>query len=360
MLRLRPTSALVVLLAATTVASGQTDPGLWRFLHPDAKALISIDWRRVRQSQIGIAMREKWLAQGGFATAVPGSEFLDDIDRFLISSAGRNAADEKSEPALLVVASGHFDLTKVRELLAGHGVKPQMFNSTQVYRPQGANAKDLAIVLLNAQTILVGDSHSVFAAVERNAFPAAPPDPGSLLARAVAAESSYDVWMYMTAPDTLGSERLTSLFTGGWLAPDARSFEVGIALRSGMAADVAVQFASEADAKKLVSEFGKFLKVAVKDKTVAAGMLEFEKKLKVTSEGSTARISLRLTQQELEKGTKNFAAARKQPAAGSLDLRPLVHATPAPPKAVPPEAEKKVIRIEGLDEGAREIPFKEH
>jgi hypothetical protein len=82
-------------------------------------------------------------------------------------------------------------------------------------------------------------------------------------------------------------------------------------------------------------------------------MLDMEKRLKVVSEGVLVKIAMHMTQQELDQNAKIFAVSHKQPAAPVAEIRPLV--IPGPP----PKPEKKVIRIEGLDEGTREIPYKQ-
>src|SRR5260370_42312703 len=113
-------------LLAAAVAPSQTDPTLWRFIQPNAKAIISIDWKHVRQSHVGTMLREKWVDANA---AIPGVEFLNDVDRFLISSGGSNAGDETAEPPVLIVVRGHFDLSRVRRLLVTHGASAQAFNS---------------------------------------------------------------------------------------------------------------------------------------------------------------------------------------------------------------------------------------
>ena len=349
-------TALFILLAAPAILSAQTDPALSRFIQPNAKALISIDWKHVRQSNVGAAIREKWLTTGPDApTAIPGIEFLNDVDRFLISSSGRKSSDDASEDTpLLIVAGGHFDLAKVRTVLANFGAKAQMFNSIPVYRPQGENGKDMAVVLLDPQTILIGDASSVFASLERNAIPPPSPDTNSIVAHTAEMEANYDAWMIMTDPEELANNRLTDILSDGQLGADARGFEAGVSLRNGLAADVTVRFETEAAAKKLASEMDKLLKMSAKDKSGESAMIELGKKLKLTSEGSVAKISLRLTPQELEKNTQVLASFRKQPdAAGAMaNIRPLAETTPAPR-----QEEKKVIRIEGLDDGPRVIPY---
>jgi hypothetical protein len=345
--------ALAAFLIAPAVAQVPATTGLSRFVHPNAKALISLDWRRVRQSHVGAMLREKWLSAGP-AASFPGIEFLDDVDRFLISSPGRDPNSESQESPMLIAVSGHFDLAKVRGLLVRHGVKPQMFNSFQVYRPQSKGASDFAIVLFDPQTILLGDSRSMFTTLDRNAFPQAAPQAGSILARAAEFEANYEVWALITAPETIASNRLMGLLSGGEFASEARGFEFGVSLRSGLAADIAVAFESESAAKKMVSELSKVIKLTVKDKMGEPAMQDMEKHLKFSADGTRAKISLRMTPQEVAKNARIYSASRNQPARGMAQVTPTIKLTPAPP---PPQ--KQVIRIEGLDEGPREIPIKQ-
>ena len=347
MLRIR---TLLPFLAAATL-NGQTDPALWRFVHPNAKALISIDWRHIRQSHVGTMLREKWVDSGPGAS-IPGVEFLNDVDRVVISSAERNPAETAGEPPVLIIVRGHFDLAKARRLLISHGAKPQMFNATQVYRPQAKNSKDMAFVLVDAQTILVGDSRSIFASLERNAFPTAP-EANSIPARAAELDANYEFWAIMTATSAMATDRLMGLFTGGDLSTQARGFEFGVSLKNGLVADNAVMFQSESAAKTMASDLSKLVKAAIKEKIGEPAMLDLEKKLKISAEGAVVRIRVHMTQQELDKNAQIFAASRKQPAAPLAGVRPVVT-----PISTPEKPEKKVIRIEGLDEGPREIPYK--
>jgi hypothetical protein len=350
-MRFRPIAAILPILLAPVIAHAQTDPALLRFVPNDAKALISIDWKRVRQSPVGTMIRQKWVD----GSAIPGVELLNDIDRVVISSQGRNPVDAPSpaeDAPMLIAVGGHFDLARVREILSAQGARPQMFNNVQVYRPQGNSGKEMAFVLLDAQTILIGDARSVFASLERTAFPISAPDATSLLTRAAQLDINYDAWALMTTPGVLASDRLMAMFTGGELGTEAQGFEIGFSLRSGLTVDTTVMFQSEAAAKRMASELGRLLKLAIKDKISEPAMLDMEKKLKIASEGSLVKIAMRMTQPELDKNAQIFAVSHKQPAVA--DVRPLVISSSAPPKPA-----KQVIRIEGLDEGTREIPFKQ-
>lgn len=331
-------------LLAAAIAPAQTDPALWRFIQPNAKAIISIDWKHVRQSHVGTMLREKWVDTNG--AAIPGVEFLNDVDRFLISSGGLNGGDETSEPPVLIVVRGHFDLPRVRKLLLAHGARAQAFNSVQVYRPQGKSSKDMAFVLLDAQTILIGDARSVFAAVDRNAVPAPAADVGPVLARAIAMDAAYEVWALITTPGALANDRLMGLLSGGEVGSNALGYEVGFSFRNGLSAEASVLFESDSAAKRLASELHKMLKMAIKDKMGEPAMLDLEKKLKITAEGNLVKIAMRVTPQELEKNAQIYAATHKQPAPALVEVRAVA------------KPERRVIRIEGLDEGTREIPYK--
>jgi hypothetical protein len=341
-------------------ASAQSDTGLWRFVRPDAKALIGIDWARIRQSQAGALFREKVLNAGALPIPnVPGLELLDDIDRILISSPGNKSPEDSSQPPVLIAIHGHFDPAKVHQVFNRMGAKPQAYNSFQVYRPQGKESKDMAAVLFDGETILFGDAPSIFATLDRNQFGSTPPAPGSAVARAADKEANYDFWIIMDATEIMSSDRVAALFRGAEWASEARGFEAGVNLRSGLLADISVRFSSDATAKRMTMELSRVMNLAAKDKGTDAQVQDLAKKLKFSLDGTATKISLRLTQQELEKSARAFAASHKSSPQFSGNAGP--KGTFAPVLTPIPVAPKPaVIRIEGLDDGPREIPYPAH
>ncbi len=332
----------------------QTTPALWRFVHPDAKAVISIDWSRIRTSHIGTMLREKFGGQNP-AAAIPGIEFLDSADRFIVSSSGKGGDNPAADAPMLLVVGGHFDLAKVRAVLLRHGAKPQQFNSFQVYRPQGKDSRDLAFVLFDPQTILIGDSRSIFASLERAASPATAPEPNSVLARVAEMEANYEAWAVLTGTDVVKSDRLNSFLSGGALDAQAQGMQFGMSMRNGLAMEITILFDSEGAAKKMATELSRMVKLAVKDKLGEPAMLDLEKRLKFNAQGTQVKLALRMTPQELEKNAQIFAASRKQVQNSLAEIKPVIKSETVPPE--PPK--KQVIRIEGLDDGTREIPFKD-
>jgi hypothetical protein len=332
-------------------AECQSDPALWRFAYPNAKAVVSINWQRIRLSAAGAMIRDKWLNTGS-AVPIPGMEIIEDIDRVLISSPGNlfgpDADGDSGEPSVLFVVQGHFEAAKVHQFFTRLGTKAQSYNSFQVYRPQEKGAKNMAYVLFDAGTILFGDAPSIFAALERNRFTPPTPEPGSIVARAAEMDAAYDFWLVMNSPEMMSSDRLAGLFRGAEWVSEAQGFEAGVSLRTGLAADVTVRLASEEAAKRVVTEITRLTAMVLKDKKAEAQLQDVAKKLKLNADGSVVKISLRLTPKELEKSAQSFAAGLKASSA-----------TPVPAAVVPDAVPAKpgVIRIEGLDEGAREIPY---
>ncbi len=365
MSRLRSALAFAVFLVpmisdgqANSRAAGQTDLALWRFVPPDAKALISIDWARIRQSQAGAMIREKWLTSNPMP-AIPGMELLDGIDHVLISSPGKNLPGDAGESPILIAIHGHFDAAKVREVFTHFGAKPQSYNSFQVYRPQGKDTKGTAWVLFDADTILYGDAPSIFATLDRNQFGPPPQANGSLLQRAGAMEANYEFWLIMDATEMVSSDQVAALFQGGEWASEAQGFEAGVNLRAGLAADITVRFSSEATAKRVTAQLTRVINLAAKDKGTNAQMQNIAKKLKFTLDGSAAKISLRLTQQELDKSAEAFERGRTaaQLAATASGIRSPASNPASGLTPIPAPVKPATIRIEGLDDGPREIPF---
>jgi hypothetical protein len=130
-----PLALLVAPLFAQDVAHPQSDASLWRFVHPNAKAVIGIDWGHIRQSQAGTLIREKLIPLGALP-GFPRLEFLDSVDRFLFSTPGIKASDDSQDDSpgsvgqtpLIVAVHGRFDGAQVRQLFKQLGAKPQAYN----------------------------------------------------------------------------------------------------------------------------------------------------------------------------------------------------------------------------------------
>ena len=329
------------LVFASQFVGAQTDAALWRYVHPAAKAVIGIDWKKIQQSSAGLMLQERI---AGGSLPIPGADFLKDVDRVLISSPG-SAGDEQSEPPILIAVRGRFN-QDVRKALVDHGAKRQMYGEIPIYRPQGKNGKDVGFALPDAQTILIGDIASLTSSLGRNEF--TPADPSPTVARALVMDPLYDLWAVVATPAALGNERLMGFLAGSDFGEETQGFEAGVSFRDGLTMNIGINARSEAAAKKLSSELSKILKLSAKDQPTNPALAELEKKMKVAAEKGAVSITLHLTKEELEKNTKLFEASRRPKPNPVADAKPMVK----------PPPQKMVIRIDGLDTGTREIPFK--
>lgn len=369
-----PTLALLI---APVAAQAQSEPALWRFAAPNSKSVIGIDWARIRTSAAGATIRQGLPSEG----ALPGLlllKLLDSIDRVLITSPGGPAApgsdgapatgDSGNTPVLIAI-QGRFDAAKMGQLFTGTGAKAQSYNSFQVYRPQAktgqatANqaktSRENAWVVYDAHTVLYGDAPLVFAALDRNEFgpPTGPaPQPGSMAARAAELDAKYEIWGILDVEEVTSTDALAAMFHGNEWVSAIRGLEGGMNLGAGLDADFILQLASDDAAKQAIADLSKVLTAAGKDKSVGAQAQELAKKVKFSMDGSAAKVSVHMSQQELQQMAQAFKtgtqAGERATANNSAGAPALVFSPAAPAK--PP-----VIRIEGLDEGTREIPYQQ-
>ena len=335
------------LFAVCLSLQGQTEAKLWRYLHPDAKAVIGVDWSRFQQSEIWGMLQQR---MGTLPLPVKGMPFLKDIDRIVLSSPGAPDGG-KGEAPLLIAIHGHFAPDSVRRALVEQGAHKQIYGKFAIYRPQGkGTGQDLGFVIVDVQTVLIGDIPSLCATLDRSEF--TPVTPGTTMIRAAELDAANDFWAVISNPNILGSQRLQGFLSGDDLSDLGRGLEFGMNFRDGFALNVSLKTASEAMAKHLVDQISVGIKLGLKDKPSTAGMAEMAKKLKVLATGDTVTMNLRLTREEMEHATRLYQASLKKtprkPLA-SLDLTVEPQPIPAPPKMV--------IKIEGLDGGTREVPF---
>jgi hypothetical protein len=330
--------ALTLCAAAAVLATGQTGSGLWRFAHPQAKALIGINWKVVRDSQAGQMMRDK--LESGIGEAIPGIEFLNDLDEALISSPG--ITEGRGEPPALIAVRGRFDRARVKDLLVRYGARKQMYGASVIYRPKGESGRDFAIAQVDDRTLLLGDVGSVLAGIDRAKSEWNGGDANPVVERAQRLEASYDFWALFTAPGALS-------MPGAHMPPDAREMEAGISFHNGLSMEVRLDTASIDIARHMAVDLSKAMKLVSKDQDGQPGWAEIVKKMHVWADGAAVRVSVRMGGEDLAKATRLWEVARAKRetarAQAQVDVKP-----------VPPQ--RKTIRIDGLDEGPRDIPIR--
>src|SRR5713226_6164230 len=195
---------LTLLLLAAVGAAAQTNT--WELGHPDAKLLVGIDLKSLRESAVGQSVRSQWNAQPQqIGPAALALGFLEQIDRIFISSPSLSSSPIKTagktvgtaatkttaaneNPPFLLVVEGTLPLQQLLAFLPGTAHR---YRDIDVYR--GAKAGDANMAMLDARTIVLGDEKSVIAAIDRRGHTA--PPASSILSRAKALASTHDIWI---------------------------------------------------------------------------------------------------------------------------------------------------------------------
>ena len=347
--------ALVATVAAQAPASW---PKVWNLAHPNAAALIGIDVRAIRTSAIGHAIGDQLktampalppatlTAPGG--AALPAKEFLDDIDRILISSPGSKTPAAKTPPAkaspgkpaaakenppFLVILTGHFPAGHLQAFLKGES---HVQDTVDVYRPDPAG--NTSVARLDDATLIFGDPASVRSAIDRRNLTPATPAP--LLARAAAMAADNDFWIIANVSPAAFQPSNMNL---GSMAADLTGLELGMAFREGFKLELSLATKTPEAAQRMAQMLTAQLQLGMAGKLNNEQAAEILRKIQITTDGS--RVGFR-TEASAEEVASTLRQMQKSPLFG-----PAPAARPAPPPPKP-----GTIRIYGEEGGVREVP----
>ena len=357
----------------------------WELAQPDAKVLLGVDVRGLRNSSLADSLPPETRSQMQAPLAmfhVPGIELLDDIDSVFLSSTGTPAAPAAGAPKpgtvgaavggapkasapFLLALSGTFPDEHLRPLLKG--VHPS-YRGINVYRGGGADSTSIAV--LDEHTILLGDDKSIFRAIDRRT--GAAQAEGPLVARARELAASNDVWI--VAHDDSGNMQKAS-GPAAIFAAEIQGVELGLALRDGLNLDINLATKTEVGAQSLATLLTTQMQTAIGSKMDAAQAAEFWRRIKIGADGKRMQVQLSMTKEELR---ENIRLAQQQRAAspgaiasasssaagpGSIRMTTPSSTTPVavsqPPAVSAPSGPPKprTVKIYGLDDGVREIPL---
>ena len=360
--------AMLQTMPLQAAAASISEPSYWRYAHSDAKVLAGLEWKRMAKTPAGVALR----AMAGSAD-IPGlsaTDLLDQIDRVLISSPGGANAKLNKQAPLLIVATGRFDLPKFRKLAVSEAATIRPYKTAEFIYPPGYNAADSIVALIDSQTILIGEKSVVVAAIDKARTVSGPLSAfNRLFARASVSAGQHDLWMIASVSP---SEFYTVQGPQTPFLSDILSADMAVDFHDGLGLGFRLATKSVQSAQGMAGMMKMMFTMAASQPGTMADpdMQDLLRTVDIRDEASDVKISMKVDQARLEKSIRQaIATATKpkppidlggfklepaQPASTRLfvpvDVSALPHATPPPPK-------KQVIRIEGLDEGIREIPY---
>jgi hypothetical protein len=328
-------SLLALSLFAASLTA-QSVPAAWKLAHPDAKALIGVDVRSLRDSSIAQSWtKEIEKASTGVSVfQFPGMDLLKDIDQVFISSPGGKTANPKENPPFLIVLTGHFDPSHLGFFLKG---EHRVYKTVNIYgtakKPNGMN-----FIQLDEQTLVLGDEASLHGAIDRRGQTA--PVPEALLARASAMAAVHDFWLIATVSPSAFQPANMKL---GGLLSEIRGIDTGFSLRDGFRLELGLTTKTPDGAQEMSRMLSEQMKAALAMNLDDQQSADLLRKLEVNSDGTRLGVKIALTKEEVDRAIRTAQSHRQIARA---------------PRAPLPDDQPKTIKILGLDDGPREIPLK--
>jgi hypothetical protein len=342
--------AYIIMLLPLIAVAQTARPSKWTLLplaHPDAKLLLGIDWRRVKESPLGPAIL-KQVQQGGHPL-LGFLESIENVDRLIVSSPGSAGA---AKAPLLVIGEGRFALPKIRAMAKSDGAVSRKYNDVELLVPPNATNADLHFALVDGATILCGDGTSVKGAIDRWLRAEGAEDRNPLFFRATTLASTQEIWAVVTEPST----SLSSLGIGNSpIAEQIKNLELGLLLGQTLSATLWINTVSEEAADTLSTGLPALLQLAALQYSNQPSLAQLARRLKVINDKGFVKMAVTIDSKLFEQSMTELRAAATPPptramAAPSTTPQPAITAPPAP-------SGPRVVRIVGMDDGVKEIPY---
>lgn len=351
--------------AAPATTNTKSEPQAWRFAHADAQILAGVDFRALAATETGRSLRDRF-------GATLGPALLDQADRMLMSSV----LDPKGRRSDIVILSGTFSLANLRKMATTEGAKVVSFKGVEIAAPPGSTAADPHLAWVagagDQTTLLIGNRPAIQAAAERartNRLESLAQG-NRLFDRAQELSPTFPVWVSCdTVPAGFAPKAVDALLDNDEENSAVDGMDLGI--RAGATADVNLWIwaNSEDAADKILGHLT--ASVGSKDSFVLSPWLQ---ELKGQIEGSTLALGAPVPPADIARRVAPMLAAFALPLsvqavapmpapAIRAKVEANVPATGLPvveaakPAEPPPPPKKLFVRIEGLDDGAKEIPY---
>jgi hypothetical protein len=327
---------------------GSSEPMAWRFAHPEAQILAGVNFRKLAETADGRQLRDQ------FAAAL-GAPLLEQAERLLLSSV----VDANGRRSDVLILSGSFSLPQLRKIAAAEGARIAPYKGMEIAAPERAAADDPHLAWIpgpgGATTVLIGTRPAIQAAAERSkAHVESLAALNPLFGRARELGVKYPIWISCeTVPRGFGPKALDRFAEDGdgLDVGQIDGFDVGIQAGRTAAMNMWVWTASEATANAVLKQ----LQDAVDgpERFVLSSWLS---QLQGSIEASTLVLGAPMAAGTVAARVGPMLAAFALP----VDAKAPTAAPTAEPRlavAVPVEPKKLFVRIEGMDEGRKDIPY---
>ncbi len=326
-------------------ASSVSMPSMWRYAHPEAKALIGIEWQRILRSPLGDEIRKK------IAEANPGGlkdlHLMESVQRVFISTPGKREGALGGKPAAVVAVQGDFDLEKIRTLAAEKTTGESTYDDVEILELKADSGDPAELALVSPQLLLLGDPESVEAAIDhyREGDPSQVSNP--LFQRAAELSAASDVWIVAkTTPGDFASKNgKQPKFLEG-----VRSLEAGLSFQDGLGLQLNLGTENPAKAQEMATTLKLMAGMMLASQLPKQGGPNLAQKLQVSTKESRVEMALHLKQDEVKQLIESMKAKATAAVAGAV-----AGAQPAPGAAggSGAGAQPSPVRIWGMDRQRR-------
>ena len=348
-------------MIGASIAAAESHPSWWTYASPDATALVGIHWENVRQSPFADAVQAELSGSGSLG--FPDLNCLREARELVLSA-----------PPLLAAEAGKFPAAAVQQQAAAAGLHRATYKGVTMYLP--SSTAQLGIAQMSETLLLVGERKTLERSVDRSLMTVGRPY-SPLLTRAARFSQTADLWVVSTQlPDALASRFVP-------LEVNSENFEGAVSLRGGLNVEAIFDTASEQAAASVASGLQK----------QAPALPGIARGMHAAAEASRVTVELAVSQEQLNAELRTpqkapaAAPAPPTPAPAVIELAKAAPAVavstpavtvptpapapvpapvappvarppdPIPAKAPPAQPKPQVIRIVGLDDGPKEIPF---
>ena len=300
------TCTLIALLSCALLIPGAraADSSLLRLAPADSEALVGINIRQILASDFGKMVMAQATAPGhpevkAFSDQA-GFDPMRDLDEVLI------AAPAKQNPNALFLLRGKFDVAKLSQLAVLGGMKGADYKGVHIMVKTGQQGGFSAVAVMDPSLIVGGDEAGVRAFVDRHGQ-------GGGLGAAIAAKANEaskanDNWMVVHAAPSAFAPQGGNPGAAGKVMESIEQASLGVKFGSDIVIWVHAVTRTPEDAAGLVSALQFFSSMAASQKgnPQTAAMLQ---RLKIGSEGNTAKISITVPEAEAEAAIRDAMAA---------------------------------------------------
>jgi hypothetical protein len=358
---------LVAMSGLLAAAPAGQQPGMgddpWRFVHPQAKWILGVDWARARNSAAAQILKRQFAgAESQVKTSGFGLSAVVSLDRIIASGISMDAAGGEAPQGLVVAIEGKLDRGLLRKELPP-GTAVEKFLGADLYVPPKANPKEPLLAVVGDSLMLMGER----AALKLILSGKGGARDADLYGRAARLASSSDIWMVASTPPDSPVKGQQDLLS------NLKQVELGVSLQEGLRL-TALLAADSAESAQNLAGLMQFAGAFGGDDAASAWM----RRLQVKMKGEELAMTLDIPAKELEEGIEAgkgmvMQAGRQaldswlgaEPGAAPAGIRPAARGTGIAGNAggvvtlpaAEPEPKVRTIRITGAEEGPKEIQY---